>query len=204
MQTMPSRQFGRLWTGAATRAGRRWVRLDPLAATLALGALLMLAAVRPSRPHAPPRRPTVPENPLVVAREIVILVNLEREQHGLAPLQVNARLVEDAKLHADQIASTGVFDHVILGGRYPTPRARAYAAGYRWDALGENLALGYPDATSAVDAWMKSPGHRANILAADYTETGVVLAPDAGGNMIVVQTFGAPDDGGLRRQGSMR
>lgn len=193
MQTIPTRHFGRLWVGGrGKRAAGRRLRVDPLVAVLALGAVLMGAVLRPSASH--PRRPAVVDNPLVVAREIIILVNLEREQHGLEPLRVNPRLVEDAKLHADQIVSTGVFEHVILGGRYPTPRARARAVGYRWDALGENLAWGYSDATSAVDAWMRSPGHRANILAAEYTETGVVLAPDAQGRLIAVQTFGAPDE----------
>ncbi|PYP67719.1 MAG: hypothetical protein DMD26_03910 [Gemmatimonadetes bacterium] len=49
------------------------------------------------------------------------------------------------------------------------------------------------DAPSAVAAWMRSPGHRANILAGGYSETGVVLAPDARGRLIFVQTFGAPE-----------
>ena len=59
--------------------------------------------------------------------------------------------------------------------------------------MGENLALGFTDASSAVAAWMRSPGHRANILAGSYSETGVVLAPDAAGRLIFVQTFGAPE-----------
>jgi len=128
-----------------------------------------------------------------MAREIVYLVNVERAQHDLAPLRINTRLVLDAKLQADQIAETGVLDHVILSGPYPTPRVRAEAAGYAWNALGENLALGFTDAPSAVAAWMRSAGHRANILAGGYSETGVVLAPDARGRLIFVQTFGAPE-----------
>ena len=128
-----------------------------------------------------------------LASEIVYLVNLERAQHSLPPLRVNIRLVADAKLQAAQIAETGVLDHVILSGPYPTPRVRAEAAGYAWNALGENLALGFTDAPSAVAAWMQSPGHRANILAGGYSETGVVLESDARGRLIFVQTFGAPE-----------
>lgn len=128
-----------------------------------------------------------------MAREVVYLVNLERAQHDLPPLRVNARLTEDAKLQAAQIAATGVLDHFILGGPYPTPSIRAEAAGYAWIELGENLALGYADAPSAVAAWMQSPGHRANILANGYSETGVVLAPDSRGRLIFVQTFGSPE-----------
>lgn len=128
-----------------------------------------------------------------MAREIVYLVNVERAQHSLPPLRVNERLIVDAKLQAAQIAETGVLDHVILSGNYPTPRARAEAAGYAWNALGENLALGFTDASSAVAAWMRSPGHRANILGGSFSETGVVLAPDMRGRLIFVQTFGAPE-----------
>lgn len=129
----------------------------------------------------------------VMAREVVYLVNIERAQHALPPLKVNPRLTQDAKLQAAQIAETGVLDHIILSGPYPTLQLRAEAAGYAWNALGENLALGFTDAPSAVAAWMRSPGHRANILGGGYSETGVVLAPDARGRLIFVQTFGAPE-----------
>ena len=144
-----------------------------------------------SAPH--PVHTAVPMSLDNMAREVVYLVNLERAQYALPPLRVNRRLVADAKLQAVQIAETGVLDHWILSGPYPTPRVRAEAAGYAWNALGENLALGFTDAPSAVAAWMRSPGHRANILAGGYSETGVVLVPDARGRLIFVQTFGAPE-----------
>jgi uncharacterized protein YkwD len=150
------------------------------------------ASTRTAQPPEPPRV-VVPISLDHMASEIVYLVNLERAQHSLPPLRVNIRLVADAKLQAAQIAETGVLDHVILSGPYPTPRVRAEVAGYAWNALGENLALGFKDAPSAVAAWMQSPGHRANILAGGYSETGVVLEPDARGRLIFVQTFGAPE-----------
>lgn len=154
--------------------------------------LLPSTASTRTPPTVKPARVAIPMSLDNMAREIVYLVNLERAQHALPPLRVNRRLVTDAKLQASQIAETGVLDHVILSGPYPTPRQRAEAAGYRWDTLGENLALGFTDAPSAVAAWMQSPGHRANILAGGYSETGVVLESDAHGRLIFVQTFGAP------------
>lgn len=166
---------------------------------LALLLCAVLAFLLPSTAStrtAPAARPLPAAKPMSLdgmAREIVYLVNIERAQHALPPLRVNDRLTADAKLQAAQIAETGMLDHVILSGQYPTPRERAQAAGYAWDALGENLALGFTDAPSAVAAWMRSPGHRANILAGGYSETGVVLAPDARGRLIFVQTFGAPE-----------
>jgi uncharacterized protein YkwD len=171
----------------------------PMKAVLAISLCAAFAILHPSigSTNVPPtnRVPlaTKPQSLDTMAREVVYLVNLERLQHKLPPLRVNTKLVADARLQAQQIAQTGVLDHIILGAAYPTPTVRAEAAGYAWNALGENLAFGYDDASSAVAAWMKSPGHRANILAHGYSETGVVLAPDSRGRLIFVQTFGAPE-----------
>jgi uncharacterized protein YkwD len=48
-----------------------------------------------------------------------------------------------------------------------------YFEGTPYTVMGENLAKGYSDAKTVVDAWMKSPGHRANILNPDYKQFGV-------------------------------
>ena len=46
---------------------------------------------------------------------------------------------------------------------------RSISAGYvNWTTGGENIAAGYPTAEEVVAAWMSSPGHRANILNANY------------------------------------
>ena len=180
------RQSERERAGKATRA-------MVIIALCTIIAFLYPSEVSTRTVSAQPTRVAKPMSLDGMARDIVYLVNLERAQHSLPPLRVNTRLVADAKLQADQIAETGVLDHVILSGPYPTPRVRAEAAGYAWNALGENLALGFTDAPSAVAAWMQSPGHRANILAGGYSETGVVLAPDGRGRLIFVQTFGAPE-----------
>lgn len=162
---------------------------------LAIGAsfaFLLPSTASTRTPPPVPRRVLTPMSLDGMAREVVYLVNLERAQHDLPPLRVNPRLIEDAKLQANQIAATGVLEHFILGAPYPTPSIRAEVAGYAWNTLGENLAFGYADAPSAVAAWMRSPGHRANILGNGYSETGVVLAPDRQGQLIFVQTFGSP------------
>jgi uncharacterized protein YkwD len=174
-----------------SRVGRRVVLVTAIGALLAV----LLPTTGSPRTAARPVRALAASAPSLesMAHEIVHLVNLERAQHRLKPLKVNTRLVADASLQATQIASTGMLEHVILSAPYPTPQTRAKAAGYEWNVLGENLALGFTDASSAVAAWMQSPGHRANILADSYSETGVVLRPDAHGRLIFVQTFGAPE-----------
>lgn len=188
--------FGRLLVLQIDAAERSRIS-RPAKVAIAVGLCAAIAIMHPSIGStrvAPPPRPFVRAQSLDgMAREVVYLVNLERLQHQLPPLRVNTKLVFDARLQAEQIAQTGLLDHVILGAAYPTPTVRAEVAGYAWNQLGENLALGYSSASSAVAAWMQSPGHRANILAHGYSETGVVLAPDASGRLIFVQTFGAPE-----------
>lgn len=190
--------FGRLLVSQIDQRERSYagrVTRTILVLMLCVAFAFLLPSTASTRTATPPqqRRVAVPMTLDGMAREVVYLVNLERAQHALPPLRVNPRLTADAQLQAAQIAETGMLDHVILSGPYPTPRLRAEAAGYAWNALGENLALGFTDAPSAVAAWMQSPGHRANILAGGYSETGVVLAPDARGRLIFVQTFGAPE-----------
>jgi uncharacterized protein YkwD len=59
------------------------------------------------------------------------------------------------------------------------PFARAARAGLT--ARAENIAYGQPDAAAVMDAWMNSPGHRANILDCSLTRLGVGVAEGAGG-----------------------
>ncbi|HEY2854963.1 MAG TPA: CAP domain-containing protein [Gemmatimonadaceae bacterium] len=190
--------FGRLLVSHIHQSEQKRFRSSTrIAVALVIGAsfafLLPGTASTRTSQAAAPRPVLTPMSLDGMAREVVYLVNLERAQHDLPPLRVNERLIEDAKLQANQIVATGVLEHFILGAPYPTPSIRAEVAGYAWNALGENLAFGYTDAPSAVAAWMRSPGHRANILANGYSETGVVLAPDRQGQLIFVQTFGSPE-----------
>lgn len=190
-------EFGRLLVmqirqSESDTSHRGW-RVVLAVAICVLFAILVPSTASTRTPVRPARPPVQSLSLESMAHEVVYLVNLQRAQHRLPPLRVNRRLVVDAKLQAAQIASTGVLEHVILSGPYPTLQTRAEAAGYNWNVLGENLALGFTDASSAVAAWMQSPGHRANILADSYSETGVVLKIDARGRVIFVQTFGSPE-----------
>jgi len=70
------------------------------------------------------------------------------------------------------------------------------AAGYAYRMVGENIAYGdYTDSAQLVGSWMKSPGHRANILEQRYTDIGVaVLFGEFNGRnvWVGVQIFGRP------------
>ena len=76
------------------------------------------------------------------------------------------------------MAARGFFDHTDPDG--DTPWDRAAAAGIS-DLGGENIARGQADAQAVMEAWMNSPGHRANILNCDYRTLGVGVHVGAGG-----------------------
>jgi uncharacterized protein YkwD len=113
------------------------------------------------------------------------LINRERAAHGERPLRANRRLRRAAQAHSRSMADGDYFEHDGPGGSTPLMRLRA--AGYISSThvgfeVGENIAW----ATSAlatpraiVEAWMSSPGHRANILDPSYRETGIGVSPHA-------------------------
>lgn len=121
--------------------------------------------------------------------EILRLTNLERSSAGLSELTFNPLLNQAAQAHADTMVTTGQFSHVIndLG-----PSDRVTATGYRWRAVGENIALGYSTPLAVMTGWMNSSGHRANILSTNYTELGVGIAKNSSGRTYWVQVFGRP------------
>ena len=71
---------------------------------------------------------------------------------------------------------------------------RMTRAGYEWQASGENVAAGQPDAESAVAAWLESPGHCATLMEPRFTETGIAfaLAPGKNPSVYWTQVFAAP------------
>jgi len=117
-------------------------------------------------------------------------VNTERSNHGLAPLVYDDRLVLAAQNHADDQASRGQMSHT--GGDGSTLAVRIDRVGYSWSRIGENVAVGFPDAASVVAAWMASPGHRDNILSVVNTQFGLGLALGVDGRPYWTQVFGTP------------
>ncbi|RMI30185.1 CAP domain-containing protein [Nocardia stercoris] len=83
----------------------------------------------------------------------------------------------------------GFFSHTDPDGTDPGDRIAA--AGYTWQAYGENIAQGQADANAVVTAWMNSPGHRANILNCGFTQIGIGIADGSGGPWWT-QDFGTP------------
>jgi hypothetical protein len=121
------------------------------------------------------------------------LTNDRRKEASLNTLTSNPILDLAAQKKAEDMATKSYFAHTSPEGR--TPWSWLSEAGYKFVYAGENLAVNFYDSEDVTDAWMDSPGHRANILKEGYTEvgTGVARGMYKGREAIfVAQFYGAP------------
>jgi uncharacterized protein YkwD len=125
-----------------------------------------------------------PENIELVRTAILCLINHKRAENSESPLTRNPELEQAAEGHCQELIADDYFAHVSPSGETPVDRIRdtgyipSASDGY---VIGENLAWGtYQLSTpqSIVAAWIASPGHLANILEAQYRETGIGVTPN--------------------------
>lgn len=125
---------------------------------------------------------------------IISWTNTQREAQGLVPLHENALLRKAAEAKIDDMFEQQYFEHESPDGKSPADVIGA--AGYTYIVVGENLALGnFKDDETLVQAWMDSPGHRANILNNKYLEIGAAAKKgmfEGKEVWLAVQEFGAP------------
>jgi uncharacterized protein YkwD len=168
---------------------RRWLRI-----LLVLAVVLAGTVVACNLPTSPERAPdeNVVVAPSGLIAEIIQRTNEERRTAGLQGLAANNLLMQAAEIQVAQIATAGRLEHTLPEARYPSLADRVNSTGYNWQTIGENLATGQRDAAQAMASWMGSPGHRANILNASFTEIGVAYVVDPSGRPWYVQVFGRP------------
>ena len=151
---------------------------------------------------------TTPSRTLAAADglELKVLAELNdiRRSRGLAPLKLSKPLSAAADSHSRAMGTYGFFAHDSRDGSSFWKRVQRFYAprGYRTWSVGENLlwSSGSLTAPAALSLWMKSPGHRKNILTPDWREIGISAvsvrsAPGVfgGRNVVIVTT-----DFGLR------
>jgi uncharacterized protein YkwD len=114
----------------------------------------------------------------LVEAATVCLINRERALRGVAPLHLSSAQSAAAEHHSRDMVARSYFDHDSPVGE--TPAERIEATGVLRNAVsflvGENIAWatqGTDTPAATVAAWMRSPGHRANILERRYRDTGV-------------------------------
>jgi uncharacterized protein YkwD len=126
--------------------------------------------------------PEAGDIPLIRAA-ILCLINRKRAEDDESPLVTNPDLERAAEGHCEELIADNYFAHVSPSGETPVDRIRetgyipSPSYGY---VIGENLAWGtYQLSTpqAIASAWFASPGHLANILEAQYQETGIAITP---------------------------
>lgn len=110
--------------------------------------------------------------------EVLRLTNEERAKYKLKPLVLHPILSEAAEWKAHDLSTCGFFDHKDSKGRSPKDRIVEFGY-YDWARVSENIAGGYVTPEEVVDAWMKSPGHRVNILDPKVCEIGLAFYFDS-------------------------
>ncbi len=130
---------------------------------------------------------------IVLTNALVDETNAARMSNDLPALKTNATLEAAARLKAADMVKNNYFAHTSPAGI--SPWHWFVEAGYNFSTAGENLAVNFSDSEDVTNAWMNSPGHRANILNNKYTEFGIATADgtfDGHSAVYVVQLFGAP------------
>jgi len=119
--------------------------------------------------------------------------NQQRANNGAAALALDAELVAVARQRSETMAETNCFSHTACG---PTAFDLLGNIGYFYQIAGENIARNnYPDSQTvdvAMNGFMNSAGHRANILDTRYTKVGIGLAFGANGMKYFTVIFAGP------------
>jgi uncharacterized protein YkwD len=155
-------------------------------------------------------------NILELEKDIHNLVNNERQKQGISPLQFDTKLSEIARKHSNDMASRNFFSHYNPEGQDPTARGLSmgyscykdygsyYTAGLAENIMQNNLynSITYYNevpsynwntqdeiASSTVDGWMSSSGHRQNILTSNYDKEGIGVAIASDDKVYITEDF---------------
>jgi len=126
----------------------------------------------PQVPDRPTGKENIPSTWPAAERRVLELVNQERARRGITPLTWDEDLARAARFHAAHMVANRYFTHDSKTKSGPikcftriqlfTPKGR-----------GENIALGQRSPEHVMDCWMRSPGHRENILRKEAKTLGV-------------------------------
>jgi uncharacterized protein YkwD len=133
----------------------------------------------------------------ITVENVLRVMNQYRAAAGVPPLATDDRLraaADDRMRHMEEV---GYWSHESPDGMTPFVWVRMRAYDFR--KVGENLAAGFDTAGLLVQAWMESPGHRANVLSPDYQDCGLSIiegstkGPARGSSIVAL--FGAKRSG---------
>ena len=148
------------------------------------------APKRISPPVKPSTSPTLDEAN-TIERRAFEQTNLVRVQNGLTPLVWDADVCRMARVHSANMSRDGFFAHTTPDGKRLRDRAELVGI-VQFRVLAENIAYnqGYEDPGAfAVERWMLSPKHRANILSPEFRSMAIGSFVAADGSVFLTQTF---------------
>lgn len=119
-------------------------------------------------------------------QEIFNLVNAQRTAAGLVALSIDTEVQKVARDKAQDMVDNNYFSHTSPIYGSPFDMMKSY--GIKYKAAGENIA-GNSSNSGAVNAWMNSEGHKANILSNNYNYTGIGVVSSPKYGKIYVQMF---------------
>jgi uncharacterized protein YkwD len=159
-------------------------------------AVIFGSCAAPPSPSVPPAKPKGSPNvqavePSHLVEQVVEAHNARRAKAGLGPLVSNSLLEASAVEQARDMAERQKMSHKGSDGSSPFERMKRH--GYNFVAAAENVAYGFDDVDSVMTGWIKSPGHRRNILG-NFSEIGVGRAIARDGASYWCVTFGTPSD----------
>lgn len=111
-----------------------------------------------------------------VSYEAVGLVNYFRAQNGLGPVSVDSAVVEAARYQAVAMASRDVLSHEVAGD-FTT---RMNNAGFTYALATENVGAADRSVADSINAWIRSPHHRENMLMREAKYMGMIRASAPG------------------------
>ena len=117
--------------------------------------------------------------------DVVMATNQERMNNGLQALRVLPSCVDEAKYHAEDMASQNYFSHDGLTESWDQRMLRFQIPGSK----GENIAAGQTSVPEVMTSWMNSPHHRENILNPNYRSMSTGLARGGTYGFYWVQCF---------------
>lgn len=119
-------------------------------------------------------------------KEVFDLINAKRTAAGLSALKIDAELQNVARAKAEDMVKNNYFSHTSPTYGSPFDMMKSFGVSYK--TAGENIA-GNSSNTGAVNAWMNSEGHKANILNSSFNYTGVAVVKSSKYGKIFVQMF---------------
>ncbi len=148
------------------------------------------APKRVSPPVTPATSPTLNEA-TAIERRAFEQTNQIRIKNGLPALTWDADICRMARAHSENMSREGYFSHTTPDGKRLRDRARVVGV-VQFRVVAENIAYnqGYEDPGAfAVERWMLSPKHRANILSPEFQAMAIGSYVAADGSVFLTQTF---------------